>query len=92
MSKYLIEVPHSADKIECLNSVRIFLTSGSHFLTHADWGCFDGDHKAWFMMDADDKNQVLQVLPPAFRKEAKITQLNKFNITQVEELLKHHGS
>ena len=90
MSKYLIEVPHASEKIECLRSVAIFLSTGNHFLKNADWGCLDGEHKAWFFMDADSKDEVLQIVPPAYRKNAKITQLNRFNLEDVEELLKHH--
>jgi hypothetical protein len=70
--------------------VEILLSSGSHFLTNADWGCMDGVHKAWFIMDTDSKNEALMVVPPAFRKDTKITQLNKFNLIEVKELLKHH--
>ena len=58
MSKYLIEIPHGSEKIECLRSVSILLSSGSHFLTNADWGCMDGEHKAWFFMDANSKDEV----------------------------------
>jgi hypothetical protein len=90
MPKFLIEVPHGANKIECLNSVKIFLSSGSHFLTHADWGCLDGEHKAWFTMEANSKSEALQVVPPAYRKDAKISQLNSFSLQVVEEMLKHH--
>jgi hypothetical protein len=90
MSKYLIEVPHKSEKIECLRSVEIFLSTGNHFLVNADWGCLDGEHKAWFMMDVDSKDEALRIVPPAYRKDAKIFQLNKFNITDVQELLKHH--
>jgi len=90
MSKFLIEVPHGADKIECLNSISIFLNSGSHFLSHADWGCLDGEHKAWFVMDAANRGEALQVVPPAYRKNAKITQLSKFVIADVEEMLRKH--
>jgi hypothetical protein len=90
MSRYLIEVGHGTDKIECLNAVAIFLSTGSHFLTNADWGCLDGDHKAWFIMDASNKEEVLQVVPPAYRRVAKISQLNKFKLEDVNELLKHH--
>jgi hypothetical protein len=60
------------------------------FLTNADWGCLDGEHKAWFFMDVNSKDEALQVVPPAYRKDAKITQLNKFKLEDVEELLKHH--
>jgi hypothetical protein len=90
MSKYLIEIPHEADKLQCLRSVEILLSSGSHFLTNADWGCLDGVHKAWFFMEAGSKDEALMVVPPAYRKDTKISQLNKFKLVDVKELLKHH--
>lgn len=90
MAKYLIEIPHSSEKLECLHSVSILLSSGSHFLTNADWGCLDGEHKAWFFMDADNKDEVMRIVPPAYRKDTKITRLNKFRLADVNELLKHH--
>ena len=90
MAKFMIEVPHGAEKTECLNSFSIFLSSGSHFLTHADWGCMDGEHKAWFIMDADNKDEAIQVVPAAFRKDARIIQLNRFKPDDFEELLSHH--
>ena len=92
MTKYLVEVPHGNDRYECLKSVHVFLTSGSHFLTHADWGCLDGVHKAWFFMEAMNKSEVLQVVPPAYRKDAVITELNKFTLNDVRELLDHHNT
>lgn len=92
MSKYLIEIPHESEEIACLRSVSILLSSGSHFLTNADWGCMDGVHKAWFFMDADSKEEALMVVPPAYRKDTRISQLNKFKLDDVNELLKiHHG-
>jgi hypothetical protein len=90
MLKFLIEVPHKNDKIECLHSVAIFLRTGNHFLKNADWGCQDGEHKAWFFMEASSKDEALMVVPPAYRKDTKISQLNKFKLEDVEELLKHH--
>ena len=90
MSKYLIEIPHSGNKLECLRAIEILLKTGSHFLTNADWGCFDGDHKAWFFMEAESKKEALMVVPPAYRKDTKVTQLNKFTLQDVEELLRHH--
>jgi hypothetical protein len=90
MSKYLIEVLHSGDKYECKKSAQIFLTSGSHFLTNADWGCKDGVHKAWFMIDADNKDEVMRIVPPAYRKDTKIIELNKFKLEDFEEMQQHH--
>ena len=48
MPKFLIEVPHEADTLECTRVVHVFLSTGSHFLTNAEWGCKSGVHKASF--------------------------------------------
>jgi len=90
MTKFIVEVSHSPEKIECLRTVQIFLSSGSHFLTHADWGCLDGEHKAWFVMEVDSKEEALRVVPSFYWKDTKITKLSKFNLTEVENLLKKH--
>jgi hypothetical protein len=90
MAKYLIEVPHEAEKRACARAVRIFLETGSHFLTNADWGCFDGEHKAWIILEADSKEDARSVLPPAFRSEAKIVGLNKFTLEEIDEMERHH--
>jgi hypothetical protein len=92
MSKFLIEVAHESDKLACFHSVAIFLSSGSHFLTNADWGCEDGEHKAWFVMEADNKEEALRVVPPAYWKDTKISQLNKFKLEDVEKFLKLHNA
>jgi len=90
MPKFFIEIPHGKDKIECLRSVSILLSSGSHFLTNAEWGCLDGVHKAWFFMDAASKEEALMIVPPAYRPVTRISKLNKFKLEEVNELLKHH--
>jgi hypothetical protein len=92
MPKYLIEVTHGSEKLECIRSVSILLNTGSHFLTNADWGCLDGVHKAWFIMDVESKKEAMMIIPPAYRKDTKISQLNKFTLKDMEEMLKHHES
>lgn len=90
MAKYLIEIPHSADGRACLQAIQIILKTGSHFLTHCDWGCKDGEHKAWITIETDTKEEALRIVPPAFRAQAKIVQLNRFSLEQVEEALAQH--
>ena len=89
-AKFLVEVPHEATTVSCLRAVEAFLKSGSHFLTHADWGCMDGEHKAWIIVDVEDKEQARAIVPPAFRSEAKIVRLNGFSLAQVEDLMRQH--
>jgi hypothetical protein len=90
MTRFLIEVPHEAETVACARVVKIFLESGSHFLTHADWGCRDGEHKAWFVADVDTREQARAILPPAYRPQAKIVQLNHFTLEEIDDLLRYH--
>ena len=92
MPKFLIEVPHEAETRACAKVVQIFLSTGSHFLTHADWGCMDGMHKAWIIVDVDSKEDARLILPPAFRSQATIIQLNKFSLEQINQILVQHQS
>jgi hypothetical protein len=88
-SRFLIEVEHEADMVACARVVDIFLKSGSHFLSRADWGCRDGEHKAWMIVEADSKDEASRILPPAFRAHAKIVQLNAFTTDEIEIILRH---
>ena len=83
MARFLIEVPHDEEMLACAKVVQVFLASGSHFLTHADWGCMDGVHKAWIIAEVENKEQARTILPPAVRPQAKITRLNYFSIDEI---------
>jgi hypothetical protein len=90
MGRFLIEVPHEEETIACAKVVEIFLRTGSHFVTHTDWGCRDGDHKAWLIVEVDSKEDARMILPPAFRSQAKIVGLNKFSMEEIDDILRYH--
>jgi len=90
MAKFLIEVPHEPEEMACARAVEIFLKTGSHFLTHADWGCFDGEHKAWIIIEVDSKEEARYILPPVYRSQAKIIELNKFTMEEIDQILRRH--
>ncbi len=90
MARFLIEVPHEAEHEACLRAVRILLTSGSHFLTNSDFGCLDGEHKGWLIVEVESKEEARSILPPAVRSQSNIVKLNKFTIEEIDELLRHH--
>lgn len=91
MPKFLIDVPHPPDELGCARVVQVFLRSGSHFLTNADWGCLDGAHHAWLVVDVDSKDEARSIVPPAFRAEANIVALNRFSMDQVDSIMRRHG-
>ena len=90
-ARFLIEVPHEPNPVPCARAVEVFLKSGSHFLTHADWGCRDGEHKAWMVVEVGSRDEARGILPPALRSQARIVQLNTFSMKEVEDILSQHA-
>lgn len=90
MPRFLIEHAHEPEQLACARIVEIFLKTGSHFLTHADWGCRDGDHKAWIVAEIGSKEEARSILPPSLRAEARIVQLNYFSLEEIEGILRDH--
>ena len=90
MARFLIEVPHEDNKIACARAVQVFLQTGLHFLVNADWGCLDGEHKAWIILEGDSKENALSVLPLPVRSRAKIVELTKFSMDDVDAVLGQH--
>ena len=90
MPKFLIELPHESEVVACARAVKVLLETGSHFLTHADFGCCDGVHKAWIVVDVDNKEEARNMLPPAYRRQASVVQLCKFGLDELDDLIKRH--
>jgi hypothetical protein len=90
MKRFLIEVPHQPDKLSCDHAIQVFHETGSHFLTHADWGCLDGEHKAWIIVEVNSKDDALFIVPPIFRHQAKIVELAHFNAPDLMDTEKLH--
>jgi hypothetical protein len=90
MARFLIEVSHDAEQVACARAVEAFFKTGSHFFTHADWGCFDGEHKGWIIVEVDSRNEAQAIVPPIFRTRAKIVQLNAFSQEQLDEIIRSH--
>ncbi len=78
MDRFLVEIPHDSDKASCLAAIQIFAESGSHYLTHADFGCEDGVHDAWLIVDADDHNEARFVAPPQYRDRTRVTKVKRY--------------
>lgn len=90
MARFLIEVPHAANSVACGQAVQIFMHTGSHFMTHADFGCADGEHKGWLTVDVETREEALRILPPALRARARVVRLSKFSMTHFGAMLREH--
>jgi hypothetical protein len=89
-SRFLIEVPHEPTAVACVHAVKALLETGSHFCTHADWGCKDGEHKAWMIVEVGSKDEARGIVPPAFRAQTRVVQLNGFTMPEIEEIMRIH--
>jgi hypothetical protein len=90
MARFLIELEHEADSEACKRAYDIILSSGSHFLTNADWGCEDNEHCCWIIVDLGSKEEVRSILPPIYRNEARIVQLKHYELKDFNESQKTH--
>lgn len=90
MPRFLIEVSHENTQQACDRAVEVFMATGSHFVTNAEWGCHDNEHKAWILVDLDSKQEALSLLPPAFRAVAKVTKVERFTSGDLTSAAKGH--
>jgi hypothetical protein len=52
-----------------------FVKAGSHYMTRAEWGCLDDDHRSWAIVEAMDDAQAHFMVPPVLRPNAKVIRL-----------------
>jgi hypothetical protein len=90
MEKFLIEIKNGGDTASCLRSIQSFLSSRSHFVTSVEWGCLEGESKAWLIIKTSNRADALRIIPAAYRQSAKITQLHKFTGKEINESMLNH--
>jgi hypothetical protein len=74
MDRYLIESPHEAE--ECDRIVQQVAAAG--YLHHFDWGCAEGVHVGWAIIETDNPAHASQMVPWSVRGKARIVRLVKF--------------
>ena len=84
MDKFMIILPHTPE--ECLNSLKQIESIGA--ITHFDWGCKDGDHTGWAMIEAENKSEAMLVVPTLQRPKAHAIKLTRFSPDDVRALHK----
>lgn len=90
MNRYLIEVDHPAERGACLKAIRQILEMGSHWVTHAEWGCSDNVHTGWLIVESPTREEARMVLPPEDRAAARIVRLTRFDLDKIEEMERQH--
>ncbi len=87
MTRYLIELTHEDEHTACLKALRAIERYGAHLLIEMDWGCKVGTHSGWLIAEVDNRDEAARLVPPEFRKEARIVELNKFTREEIRSLI-----
>lgn len=85
MERFLIETPHTAK--DCHLLVGQVYAMG--YLYHFEWGCPDGVHSGWAIIEAEDEAQARLAVPPIVRNKARVVRLSKFSGDPSQEFAKH---
>ena len=80
MRQYLVESPHT--KSECIAALTLVQAAG--YLTHFKWGCPDGIHCGWAIIEADNKSEALLTVPSLIRKKAHVTPIVEFASKEID--------
>jgi hypothetical protein len=82
MDRFLIISPHTA--ADCVNALKEIHAAG--YITHFDWGCKDGDHTGWVVLEASNAKEALMVVPSMQRSKARAVRLVKFSPSDIDKL------
>jgi hypothetical protein len=82
MKRFLVISHHTG--AECVLALKETLAIG--YLTHFDWGCKDGAHTGWAILEAENKAQAIMSVPTFLRSKATVVQLTKFEVAKVEAM------
>ena len=88
MPQYMIEATHTPE--ECLRTIDAVMLAGAHVLVNSLWGCPNGDHTAWIVVETNTDAEAHQIVPPALRNKAKVVKLTKFTPEQVRAMHQAH--
>jgi hypothetical protein len=75
MDRYLIISPHTVK--DCTKAIQEVTAMG--YITHFDWGCEDGEHVGWAIIEADNSKEALLAVPSFQRNSAKAVRLKRFS-------------
>jgi len=82
MHKYVVISNHTGE--DCVRALKETLAIG--YLTHYEWGCKDGVHTGWAVIEAESKAEAMLSVPPFLRSQANVVQLTKFDPEKVRSM------
>jgi hypothetical protein len=92
MPKFLIELKHADDYKGCVKALDALATHGSHLVSHADFGCADGVHCGWLVVDVGTRGEAELIVPPQLRDGARVIELRRWKPEEISAMVKQLGA
>ena len=83
MPKFLIEFRHADDYEGCVRALDAIVTLGSHLISNAEFGCEDGVHCGWMVVEVSNRGEAELIVPPALRSDARVIQLRRWSPEEI---------
>ena len=80
--KYVISSRHEA--ADCLRALDEELALGTKILDKFVYGCKDGDHTGYALVDAKSLSEALKYVPAFLQESACITKVEKFTAAEIK--------
>jgi hypothetical protein len=80
MEKYLVESHHT--KEDCQHVIEQFIYYG--LINNIDWGCEDGVHVGWAIVDVENKDLAMLIIPPILRSKARVIRLVRYSPEKIQ--------
>jgi hypothetical protein len=87
MARYLLTCPHTYE--DCVPDLDSVLGHSKELLARFDWGCKDGEHVGWVVVEAGNETTARAFLPIALRGKASVRMVNKFTPDDILEMTGH---
>lgn len=84
MPRYLIELTHEDEHAACVKALERIQRYGSVLLTRIEWGCRTGVHSGWIIVEVDTLSEAKQMVPPEFREEARVVEVDQFSKEEID--------
>lgn len=78
MPRYLVEVEHDDATHACQRAIHSIEARGASFVGRAEWGCRDGVHRGWLIVETSDRATALMTVPPELRSRCRVVRLNRW--------------
>ncbi|MHB0913889.1 MAG: hypothetical protein ACYC2Y_10685 [Armatimonadota bacterium] len=86
MAIYMVEMPVAEG--QCSGLADEAAGDYQDLLSASWWGCMGGGLDGWVIVNANDVDEALSLVPPSIRGQAKVTEIRRMSVKEMGETSK----